>query len=491
MSGNLTVDTNTYLTSAATTGYSALTDSVANWAVAGTFTGVLNPTDIFFKPDGTKMFLSVGATLNQYTLSTAWDPTSAGTVTSFTNTWDSVTNGIFITPDGSKLITCGQTSTAAAVTAGLATTTSLDQAYTIPLQTAWDITSGTFTGATSYSFATISETNPQGITFNDTGTIMYMVGATTDNIYQYTLSIAYNVASATLQKQLSIASVEAGGGGIRFNVAGTRLYLIGSSSDNIVEYRLTTAWDIATAAVYDKVYVGILEGTATGIFLDETSNNAYMVGTGNDLVTRFTTNSAGISIAPALTTGRIDLVGETRIKNAGLYVNGNINSDLNLTIAGTAIIGANLSSNQISTSSTALTLGSSASGAITIGSTTSTGAITVGQSTAAQTLNLSSAATAASTTKVINIGTSGLGTSTTQINYGSAVSGALNTHTWNAGTANMSLTSTGALAFTTATGYGTTGQVLTSQGNAAPTWSSAGSGITTGKAIAMAMIFGG
>ena len=50
-------------------------------------------------------------------------------------------------------------------------------------------------------------------------------------------------------------------------------------------------------------------------------------------------------------------------------------------------------------------------------------------------------------------------------------------------------TSTGA--FQTVSGVGSSGQVLTSNGaGALPTWQAAGGGITTGKSIAMAMIFG-
>jgi hypothetical protein len=414
-------------TTAATniSGISNLTDSVANWAVTSTFAGVLNPTEIFFKLDGTKMFLSTGTTINQYTLSTPWDITTAGSLISVTTTWDTVTNGMFFSPDGTKLVTCGQT---AVVNAGLSIVASEDRAYYLTLATAWDISS-TITLVSSLRFAIndaglpAAETNPQGITFNDTGTIMYMVGATNDAIYQYTLSTAYNVSTATYLKQLSVGSIESGPTSISFNSTGSRLYLIGNNSDNIVEYRLSTAWDIATAVVYDELYVGNLEGTGSGIFLNESSNSAYIVGTSNDLVTRFNTNSAGIFLAPALATGRIDLVGETRIKNASLYVNGSINTDGSLVVAGGATISGNLVSNNISTGSTTLTLGASASGVITIGSTSSTGAITLGQSTAAQTLNLGTGATAISTTKSVNIGTSGVSGSISNITIGSAVGG--------------------------------------------------------------------
>ena len=58
-------------------------------------------------------------------------------------------------------------------------------------------------------------------------------------------------------------------------------------------------------------------------------------------------------------------------------------------------------------------------------------------------------------------------------------------------TQRMAITSAGGVAFgTSASAYGTSGQLLQSNGNAAPTWVTP-SYATTGKAIAMAMVFGG
>lgn len=79
-----------------------------------------------------------------------------------------------------------------------------------------------------------------------------------------------------------------------------------------------------------------------------------------------------------------------------------------------------------------ISIGTSAtSGTTTIGGTSQTGTITIGRSTAAQTVEIATGATAASTTKTINIGTAGLSTSTTNITLGSSVSGALGTITLN------------------------------------------------------------
>jgi hypothetical protein len=68
-----------------------------------------------------------------------------------------------------------------------------------------------------------------------------------------------------------------------------------------------------------------------------------------------------------------------------------------------------------------------------------------------------------------------------------------NNHIWYNGsnTERMRITSAGGVSFgTSGSAYGTSGQILTSNGNAAPTWTTS-TAATTGKAIAMAMVFGG
>jgi hypothetical protein len=57
-------------------------------------------------------------------------------------------------------------------------------------------------------------------------------------------------------------------------------------------------------------------------------------------------------------------------------------------------------------------------------------------------------------------------------------------------TEKMRLTSSGGVAFNGSSSHGTTGQVLTSNGNAPPTWQDIEAGVSTGKAIAMAIVFG-
>ena len=54
---------------------------------------------------------------------------------------------------------------------------------------------------------TVVDTTIKGIVFNPTGTKMYIVGDITDCIYQYSLSQAYNVGTASYDNvSFSVAS---------------------------------------------------------------------------------------------------------------------------------------------------------------------------------------------------------------------------------------------------------------------------------------------
>jgi hypothetical protein len=61
----------------------------------------------------------------------------------------------------------------------------------------------------------------------------------------------------------------------------------------------------------------------------------------------------------------------------------------------------------------------------------------------------------------------------------------------NSGTIALTLNTSQAIGVGSGVSFGTSGQVLTSAGaSASPTWATVNAGITTGKSIAMAMIFG-
>ena len=76
-----------------------------------------------------------------------------------------------------------------------------------------------------------------------------MVGTTNDTVYQYDLSTAWDLSTGSYaSKSLSVSSQETTPAGIAINTDGTKLFVCGFASDAVYQYNMTTAYDLATAS---------------------------------------------------------------------------------------------------------------------------------------------------------------------------------------------------------------------------------------------------
>ena len=97
------------------------------------------------------------------------------------------------------------------------------------------------------------ETSILGLFLKSDGTKLYAIGAGGDSIYQYSLSTAYDLSTISYDSvALSLNSQDTTPTALHFKSDGTKLYFIGLSSDTVYQYTLSTAWDLSTAS-YDNV----------------------------------------------------------------------------------------------------------------------------------------------------------------------------------------------------------------------------------------------
>ena len=101
-----------------------------------------------------------------------------------------------------------------------------------------------------------------GVTFNPTGTKMYVVGinagSTPSSIAQYNLSEPFNVGSSvTLDHNINISSIENRAQGIKFNTDGTKVLVLGTQGDGVDAWDLTTPYDVSTLTVADTAFTHI------------------------------------------------------------------------------------------------------------------------------------------------------------------------------------------------------------------------------------------
>jgi hypothetical protein len=96
---------------------------------------------------------------------------------------------------------------------------------------------------------TSQETTPQGLAFSSDGTKCYVIGSTSDTIYQYTLSTAWDISTGSYaSKSMSVSSQETSPVGLSFSLDGTKCYVVGTTNDTVYQYTLDSAWELTNVS---------------------------------------------------------------------------------------------------------------------------------------------------------------------------------------------------------------------------------------------------
>lgn len=236
-----------------------------------------------FKPDGTKVFvIGLGGSddVFQYSLSTPWDISTASyDFRSFRPSEASVPGGIDFSTDGVKMfISDGSGSVI----------------YQYSLSTPWDVATASYD---SVSLDVINQTSgPKGLAFKPDGTKMYVVG-NDDTIYRYSLSPRWSLASASYDSNSkSVNSEDATPRAVEFKPDGTKMYMVGAN-DTVYQYSLSTAWSVSSAS-YDSVSVSVRSETGTnnsrGVRFSADGTKMYVASDNNDRIWQYDMSTQGL-----------------------------------------------------------------------------------------------------------------------------------------------------------------------------------------------------
>ena len=95
------------------------------------------------------------------------------------------------------------------------------------------------------SFSVNSEEDePRGITFNNNGTKMFIIGWRGDDVNEYTLSTGFDVSTATFVDSFSITDQDDEPGSLAFSSDGSKLFLLGRENNKVYEYSLTCYYGV-------------------------------------------------------------------------------------------------------------------------------------------------------------------------------------------------------------------------------------------------------
>ncbi|MDA9597589.1 autotransporter domain-containing protein [Candidatus Pelagibacter sp.] len=101
------------------------------------------------------------------------------------------------------------------------------------------------------------EASATGITFKPDGTKMYITGIGADRILQYNLTTAFDITSATLEKSVLIRDEENKPEDVKFNSDGTVIFILGTNNNGIDRWSLSTPYDIGSITVADTTFTSI------------------------------------------------------------------------------------------------------------------------------------------------------------------------------------------------------------------------------------------
>jgi DNA-binding beta-propeller fold protein YncE len=233
------------------------------------------PQAVFFKSDGTKAYVLelLDDRIYEYNLPRPWDLYYVEPTGNIYNIFEENTPTMFFfRSDGNKLYIAGDVQ---------------DTIYEYNLGTPWNISTITYANK-SFSIAS-QDTQPRGLYIRPDGLKAYMIGLNTKRIYEYDLSVAWDISTATYStRNISVSTHEDLPQGVFFKSDGNKVFFVGSEKNKVYEYRLTTSWNISTA-IYEGNYFSLSseDNFITDLHFKPDGEYFYAIGNQNDKIYQY------------------------------------------------------------------------------------------------------------------------------------------------------------------------------------------------------------
>ena len=167
-----------------------------------------------------------------------------------------------------------------------------NEIYQYTLSTAYDVSTASYDSVlldvSSYGSRTFD------VTLSDDGTKVYMLENTNNRLHQFNLSTAWDLSSASYYNYFGGIDPESvpfyDARGCLFSNNGTKLYISSrSGSQEVFQFNLSTAWDVTTASYDSKKFSTTPQETGPhGIALVDLGSTLYISGTSSDSIHQYT-----------------------------------------------------------------------------------------------------------------------------------------------------------------------------------------------------------
>jgi len=145
----------------------------------------------------------------------------------------------------------------------------------------FDISKTVYTGKSFSTAGTYADLTL--VHFSYDGTKMYGFGDDTQTLYQYNLSTAWDIYTASVAGVKDMTASYAGITGIYFTSDGLKMALCDYTTVQMAGFTLTTPWDITTIT-YATAHAQAEDTAPTALYMKEDGSKAYMLGKTNDKI---------------------------------------------------------------------------------------------------------------------------------------------------------------------------------------------------------------
>jgi gliding motility-associated-like protein len=168
------------------------------------------------------------------------------------------------------------------------------------LSTNYDVSSASFVQSINVIAQDIA---PFGVTFNTNGSKMFVVGFGDNNILEYHLTTNFDISTASYQRRFNYGSQDVLGQSVLFNLDGTKMYVLGAQRDAIFEYNLSVGYDVSTAVFAgnaERFLVSGQDGSPVSMAYNADGTKLFVLGESNDFVNEYSLDNVAPVIAGAV-----------------------------------------------------------------------------------------------------------------------------------------------------------------------------------------------
>jgi hypothetical protein len=164
--------------------------------------------------------------------------------------------------------------------------------YEYNLSVSFDVASA------AYSQSRVVVNQPMGMTFNNDGTKLFIINFATDTVNEYDLSTGFDISTASFSQSFSVVAQENQPRDVVFNTDGTKMFIVGDAGDDVNEYDLSTGFDISTAVYSQRFSVAAQSTGPQGIRFNPDGTKMFIMGRDPDSVQEYAL-STGFNVSTA------------------------------------------------------------------------------------------------------------------------------------------------------------------------------------------------